>query len=188
LTGLIVITGLEGLEPTERWSRLIAPLATQLEDSGLGELVDLSSLRQEVEERRSIDATEIAIRLRNFDYGRPLVDQVVAAAGLTSTHVRWPERWKSFPCDDYFASTYCRTGYFDETGQYWYVVPFDRIFEDEEAGFLEVGGAGFDGIRFGYRRGQPGIWAYPVAGEFVQVGETVDSFLQGYLSGAIRVG
>ena len=186
MSGLIVITGLEQLAPSERWERLIATLASKLEESGLGEVPDIPELARELHTSGRVEACEVAIRLRSFHYGMELVEQVLRTAGLERVRRR-PERWTRFDCDDYFASPYAEDGYFDEPGQYWYVVPFDRVFENEEADFLDVGGAGVDGIRFGYRRDCAGLWAYPVDGEYVFLADTVDELLRGWLSGEITV-
>ena len=77
---LIVVTGLDQLPPAERWPRLIAPLAEELEYSGVGELPDLETLRREAEQRGTLEATEVAVTLVNIDYGRPLVGRLVEAA------------------------------------------------------------------------------------------------------------
>ena len=159
MPGLIVITGLEQLAPAERWSRFVEPLAIQLEESGLGEVPQLASLRNAVRQSGCVDATEVAIRLVNFHYGKELVDRLVDEAGLERREIIRPEQWRPFQCDDYFTSEYVRHGYWDEGGQYWYLEPYDRVFENEEAGFLDVGGAGVGGIRFGYRHGHSGVWA-----------------------------
>ena len=184
---LIVITGLDQIVPAERWSRFVEPLAAQLTASGLGELPDLAALRAEFQRLGEINTAEIAVRLVNFDYGKELVEGFVEAVGLSRRDTLRPERWKPFHCDDYFNSEYARSGYWDEPGQYWYLKPFNRVFEDEQAAFLVVGGAGVDGICFGYWRGHTGFWAYPVDGEFVRLADTVTSFMEGWLSGKISV-
>ena len=91
MSGLIVITGLEQLAPSERWERLIEPLASKLEESGLGELPDLSELARELHTSGRVEAREVAIRLRNFDYGMELVERVLKTAGLECVRRR-PER------------------------------------------------------------------------------------------------
>lgn len=187
MSGLIVITGLDQLAPAERWSRLVNPLAAQFEESGLGELPDLAELRSEFRKKGGVNATEVAIRLVDFHYGHELVNRVMAAAGLEQREIIRPERWRPFHCDDYFASEYVRQGYWDELGQYWYLEPFDRIFENEERAFLVVGGAGVDGIQWGYRRGHLGFWAYPIDGDFVLLASTVDAFMHGWLAGEITL-
>jgi hypothetical protein len=185
--GLIVVTGLDRLASSERWSRLIEPLAAELQKSGLGDLPDLTELTRELHEKGLVDVVEVAIRLKNLEYGREFVDRVTSAAGLGDCERLQPQRWRPFHCEDYFSSKFCKDGYWDESGQYWYVVPFDQVFENEESGFLDVGGAGVDGIRFGYRRGHGGLWAYPIDGEFRRLADTVDSFLRDWLAGKITL-
>jgi hypothetical protein len=97
---LIVVTGLDQLPPTERWPRLVAPLAEELAYSGLGHLPDLDSLRREVDECRRLEVAEVAVNLVNFDYGRPLVNRVVEAAGIKCGKPVPPVRWRDFNCTD----------------------------------------------------------------------------------------
>jgi hypothetical protein len=185
---LIVATELDLLLPTERWSRLIAPLAEELANSGLGSLPDLDSLQREFDTSGSLQATEVAVILVNFDYGRPLVDRVVAAAGIKREKPVLPSRWQTFNCADYFNSSLAEHGYWDEPAQYWYIWPAGRIYEDRDLQFLVIGSAGVDGINWGYRLGHGGLWAwYPIDAAFVALAPTAEAFLQGWLSGSITV-
>src|SRR4051794_6414151 len=110
---LIVVTGLDQLPPPQRWPRLVAPLAEELAYSGLGNLPDLDVLRREFDECGSLQATEVAVNLVNFDYGRPLVDQVVEAASVKRGKPVLPVRWRDFNCADYFRSPLAERGYWD---------------------------------------------------------------------------
>ncbi len=184
---LIVVTGLDQLPLTERFPRLIAPLGQKLAESGLGELPDWETLRHQAQERGLVEATEVAVTLVNFDYGLPLVDCVVEAAGLNRDSPVAPLRWHEYHCGEYFTSALSEQGYRDEPGQYWYIWPAERIYEDTDLQFLVIGGPGVDGIAWGYRRGQAGLWAYPIDGEFVWLAPTVQALLQGWLSGVISV-
>jgi hypothetical protein len=185
---LIVVMGLDQLPPTERWPRLVAPLAEELAYSGLGNLPELDSLRREFDERGSLQATEVAVSLVNFWYGRPLVDRIVEAAGVKRGKPKLPARWHGFKCADYFSSALADRGYWHEPGQYWYIWPAERIYEDDELQFLVIGSAGVDGIDWGYRRGHLGLWAwYPIDAEFVALAPTAEALLQGWLAGAITV-
>jgi hypothetical protein len=185
---LIMVTGADQLPPTERWPRLVAPLAEELAYSGLGNLPDLDSLRAELKERGNLQATEVAVNLVNFGYGRALVDRVVEAAGVKRGKPLLPERWRDFNCADYFSSALAEHGYWDEPGQYWYIWPAERVYENSELQFLIIGTAGVDGIDWGYRRGHSGLWAwYPIDAEFVALAPTAEGLLEGWLSGAIEV-
>lgn len=179
------ITGLEQIPATERWLRFVEPLARKLADSGLGEIVDLSVLRDR-SDSGVLDVEEVAVRLNNYEYGKDLLDRHVRAAGISSCPARQPVRWRDYNCDDYYNSDYSSTGYWHEPSQYWYIVPFDRVCEDDENEFLIVGGSGFDGIRWGYRKHASGFWAFPVDGEFVQMASDFCSFMPGFISGSIR--
>jgi hypothetical protein len=185
---LIVVTGLDQLPPTERWPRLVAPLAEELAYSGLGNLPELDSLRREVHECGSLQATEVAANLVNFGYGRPLVDRVVEAAGIKRGKPVLPTRWRDFNCADYFSSALADHGYWDEPSQYRYIWSAEQVYEDGERQFLVIGGPGVDGIDWGYRRGHSGLWAwFPIDAEFVAIAATAEALLQGWLSGAITV-
>lgn len=99
-----------------------------------------------------------------------------------------PERWRNFACNDYSNSRLATAGYWDESGQCWYIWPAERVCEDTERQFLIIGSAGVDGIDWGYRKGELGVWAwYPIDGEFVMLAPTADALLQGWLSGAITL-
>ena len=99
-----------------------------------------------------------------------------------------PERWKAYPCEDYFSSPLALHGYWDEPGQIWYIEPAERVEEDSEAAFLQVGRPGVDSIGFGYRIGRPGFWAYHrMEREFQYLAPTVEQFVDGWLSGKISV-
>jgi hypothetical protein len=81
MRGIVVVTGLDQLPPAERWSRLVAPLAAKLADSGLGRLLDLDALQREAA-REDAGSTEIAADLANLDYGRQLIVRIVEEAGI----------------------------------------------------------------------------------------------------------
>ena len=99
-----------------------------------------------------------------------------------------PAQWHGYDCDDYFCSALAENGYWDELGEYWYIWPAAQVHEDATNQFLIVGSAGVDGINWGYRKGEKGLWAwYPILGEWRWLAQTVDSLLQGWLSGAITV-
>jgi hypothetical protein len=185
---VIVVTGLSQLPPAERWPRLVAPLAAELAKSGLGELLDLETLRREAATRGLLETTEVAVQLFHFGYGRELVDRVVTSAGVQCPRHVVPQRWQNYHCSDYFASALAAQGYWDEPGQYWYIEPVERIYEDPERTFLLIGGPGVDGIEWGYRRFESGVWAYyPMDGEFVWLAATAEALLQGWLSGTVTV-
>jgi hypothetical protein len=188
MRGLVVLTGLDQLPPAERWPRLVAPLAAALAESGLGHLPDFASLERDAAESGALNATEVAVSLANLAYGRSLVRRVAEAACIRVLAHKVPERWRDYGCFDYFASPFAEQGYYDEAGQYWYIVPADEVYEDSERPFLVIGGPGVDGINWGYRAGQTGLWAYyPLDQEFVWLAPTAKALLEGWRSGAITV-
>jgi hypothetical protein len=99
-----------------------------------------------------------------------------------------PSSWRDYPCSDYFECALAQSGWFDESGEYWYIEPATRVTEDADVGLLVIGGPGVDGILWGYRKAMPGVWAYyPIDGEFVWLAESATALRQGYASGEITV-
>lgn len=100
-----------------------------------------------------------------------------------------PEQWRDYACGDYFASPLAINGYWDDPGQLWLIEPRERVEEQVDAGFLQVGRPGVDGIGFGYRKGLPGFWAFHrmVAHECQYLAPSVQEFLDGWFSGRITV-
>lgn len=185
MRGIMVVTGLNQLPRSERWSRLVEPLASALADSGLGCIPDLEALKNQVE---GDGPTEVAVDLVNLDYGRPFLDRVVKGAGIRPQVGVVPERWRTFNCEDYFSSVLAQQGYWDEAVQYWHVWSSDRVYERADLPLLVIGGPGVDGIDWGYRAGHTGLWAYfPINGEFVWLATTAEALLKGWQSGTITV-
>jgi len=184
----LVVSELGQLSPTDRWPKLVGPLSEKLESSGLGRVLDVDSLRSAAERRGYIDADEVTVELRHAGYGRELVERLVRAAGLERGKPRTPRRWVPYQCDDYFASPLAERGYYDEPSQFLYILPAELVYEDAEKPFLVIGSAGVDGITWGYRLGMAGVWAwYPIGGEFRYMAPTVNTLLDGWLSGRITV-
>src|SRR5581483_8667885 len=71
-----------------------------------------------------------------------------------------PARWRDYPCADYFSSPFAETGLWDRGAEFWVIEPAQKVEEEAEIEFLQVGRPGVDSIGFGYRKGQPGFWAY----------------------------
>jgi hypothetical protein len=93
-----------------------------------------------------------------------------------------------YRCSDYLGSRYAKTGHWDESGQFWLIVPIAEVEEHSDIAFLQVGRPGVDGIGFGYRAGLDGLWAYyPILGEFELKAATVGDLVEGWESGAIAV-
>ena len=101
------------------------------------------------------------------------------------------EYCRDYPCEDYFLSTLSEDGYWDEDNQVWCIEPLERIEENVEDEFLQVGRPGVDGIGFGYRQQQPGFWASnpiePIEQRFQYLAPTVQEFLSGWMSGQITI-
>ena len=99
-----------------------------------------------------------------------------------------PKAWQAFPCSDYFVSGYAKTGWWDAAGHCWYILPAEHSHTAQFGSLLVIGSPGVDGIRWGYRVDQPGLWAhYPIDNEFRFVAPTVSALHVGYASGRITV-
>lgn len=100
-----------------------------------------------------------------------------------------PERWRDYPCEDYFLSPLATDGYWDESGQLWLIEPCERVVEEAAAAFLQVGRPGVDDIGFGFRKGQPGFWAmHRMEGNrFQHLAPVIQAFLDGWFAGQITV-
>jgi len=99
-----------------------------------------------------------------------------------------PERWRSYPCEDYFASILAHDGYWDERSEHWLIEPAERVEEEGDAEFLQIGRPGVDSIGFGYRKGQLGFWAFHrMEGRFQYLAPTVHGFIAGWFAGKITV-
>ena len=100
-----------------------------------------------------------------------------------------PEHWREYPCEEYFSSALANDGYWDEPGQLWLIEPAERVEEDQDAEFLEVGRPGVDSIGFGYRKRVPGFWALHriVETEFQYLAPSLQEFMEGWLAGLISV-
>ena len=185
---VIIVSELRLLPPTERWARLVAPLAEELDFSGLGRIVELDSMRQEATDLGRVEAEELAVELRDLGYGREVVNAVISAAGVPLVKPRVPKRWLDFHCEDYFSEGWSEHGHFDEPAQTSVIVPLTEAYEDTDIEFLIVGRSGWGGIDFGYRKGHAGLWCfYPIDREFKFMAETVAELVNGWCSGKISV-
>jgi hypothetical protein len=185
---LYVITELRTLLPQERWIKLVAPMQEQLIWSGLGRVVDFEVLQQATEELGYCPAEEIAVELVNDAYGRDLVKDVLSDAGISPGRPVQPIRWRDYHCDEYFSADLATLGHYDELSQFWIIRPFSSVYEDRENQFLVLGGPGVDGIKFGFRHGHSGLWAYyPIGGEFKLKAQTIAELVEGWCSGELSV-
>ena len=102
--------------------------------------------------------------------------------------VNIPLEYRDFPCDDYFGEGWSVDGYFDEAAQLWVIAPLAEAYLDREIGFFAVGRSGCDGIDFGYRKDQSGLWAfYPIECKFKYMASTVAELVDGWHSSRLFV-
>jgi hypothetical protein len=105
-----------------------------------------------------------------------------------SDTVETPSQFKSYPCDEYYQSALSLEGYWDEIDKLWLIEPAERVREQEDASFLQIGRPGFDSIGFGYRKGHAGIWAFHrMEGEYQYLAPTLMQFLDQWLSGHLSI-
>ena len=97
-----------------------------------------------------------------------------------------PNSLRAYPCEDYFQSDLSQTGYWDEACQHWLIEPVERIAEEAENAFLQVGRPGVDSIGFGYRKEQSRIWAFHrMEGRFQFLAGTISQLLKDWEQGHI---
>jgi len=174
--------------PARLWETLIAPLAQELDASGLGRIPNLDSLRREATELGRIEIDELVIPLSHLEYGRELVEQAIRTSGLPLLQPAIPPRWRDYPCAEYFSHGWWERGHFSELSELWVIAPLRRARETADIDFLSVGTSGCDGIDFGYRKGYPGLWAYfPIRDEFQAMASTIPELVEGWCSGRLTV-
>jgi hypothetical protein len=94
----------------------------------------------------------------------------------------------SYGCEDYLSSHWSRNGLFDSSAQVWLLESVDRACLHSDARFLQVGRPGVDGIGFGYRLGERGVWAYyPSENRFKHLAASIDEFVVGWTRNSISV-
>jgi hypothetical protein len=99
-----------------------------------------------------------------------------------------PDNLHGYHCSDYFGGGLASRGYFDESAQYWLIEPLKQLHSEQRLGFFAIGGPGVDGIRFGYRFGKKGVWAfYPMTEKFVFMADTPNELIEGWKSGKLSV-
>jgi hypothetical protein len=68
------------------------------------------------------------------------------------------------------------------------IVPAWEVTIHDDIEFLDIGSPGFDGIRWGYRIEQKGLWAYyPIDDEFIHVGMSVSELVERWRSGELKL-
>lgn len=99
-----------------------------------------------------------------------------------------PDRWRDYPCEDYFAEGWWRQGHFDESSQTLVIAPLNEAYENAEFDFFAVGRSGADGIDFGYRKGKSGLWAfYPIECDFKYMAGTTSELAREWCAGRLSV-
>ena len=99
-----------------------------------------------------------------------------------------PDHLHGYHCKEYFSDGWAEKGHYDEVSQYWVVEPLTNLSHEQRHGLFAIGGPGVDGIKFGYRYGHPGLWAYyPVGEEWKFLAPTIAEFVEGWCSGKINV-
>jgi hypothetical protein len=101
---------------------------------------------------------------------------------------RVPDRWRAYPCDEYFEDGWWLRGHYDEESYTLVIVPLEEAYENMEFEFFAVGRSGSDGIDFGFRKGALGLWAFhPIECEFQYMAPTVAQLVEGWCGGRLAV-
>jgi len=93
----------------------------------------------------------------------------------------------AYRCGDYLESPCARDGYYSAEDQWWVVVPKAKaeeicnVGDKTPLGFLKIGSPGVDGVSFGYRSGEDGIWSHePILNEYRKIANDFPEFLHLY--------
>ena len=93
--------------------------------------------------------------------------------------------FNGYALDEYLTPTY-EQGWYDDLAQQWLIVPPGAAYESN--GLFVIGSPGVDGIVWGYRRGEYGIWMYePISQDFTYLAPSLASFVDGWNVGTITV-
>jgi hypothetical protein len=99
-----------------------------------------------------------------------------------------PSNLHGYHCWDYFGDGWAENGHYDPASHCWLIERLSELHPEQRLGFFAVGGPGVEGVRFGYRYGHHGIWAYyPREEKFVFAAPTLAALIQGWRAGSITV-
>jgi hypothetical protein len=99
-----------------------------------------------------------------------------------------PNEYREYSCDEYFAKGWSTRGHFDDVSRLWVIAPLPEAYLDRTVEFFAIGRSGCGGIDFGYRKGQPGLWAYyPIDRDFKYMAATIPELVDGWCSGRLSV-
>jgi hypothetical protein len=100
----------------------------------------------------------------------------------------WPDHLHGYHCLEYFKGGWAENGLYDESSHCWLITPMRDFDASIQHGFIAIGGPGVDGIRFCFRYGHKGLWAfYPLEKEFKLLAPSLAEFVEGWNSGRITV-
>jgi hypothetical protein len=84
----------------------------------------------------------------------------------------------AFGCEDYLSSKWGRDGLYDESAEVQIIYNSADAIAHDDIGFLEIGRPGVDGLSFGYRKGERGLWVhYPYENRFERLAYSVAEFV-----------
>ena len=99
-----------------------------------------------------------------------------------------PKHFRAYRCEEYFHSEEFVKGLWDSKAQLWFLVAQSEVVEKPEWDLLVIGRPGIGGIKFGFRKGLDGIWAYyPIEQKFVHLAPDLVTFVDGWFSGRIKI-
>ena len=92
-----------------------------------------------------------------------------------------------FSCVEYL-NNFAQTGYFDKSSFLDLIYPLVDAKPINNNQFFEIGRADVDGIVFGYRANQQGIWAfYPISHHYKFMTASLNDFIQQWQNGILTV-
>lgn len=142
----------------EVWRTFLDSLATALSNSGLG-TIPVGQVLDEPAEPTG-PPTDLFVVLHHHGYGRVMVEDYVRQHDIDFETPVAPRCWFGYRCDEYFANGWWNPEHAESQDNDGCIRPCSWIYEVPREEFLAIGTSGCDGIDFGYRKSERGLWAY----------------------------
>lgn len=168
------------------WQTFLETLAAGLSNSGLGNVLGGQDLVEPAEQTGA--PTDLFLVLRHRDFGRQMVEDYVRQHDIEFESPVAPSCWFGYGCDEYFADGWWNPEHAESGDDDGCVRPCSWIYEMPQEDFLAVGTSGCDGIDFGYRKREPGLWAYyPGEAYYKPMAQTLAELSRGWRDGRLSV-
>lgn len=97
-------------------------------------------------------------------------------------------KYEGFNAEEYFTNKRFFAGIYDNESHLQLILPEEEIYIFSTEDFLVIGRPGVDGIEFGFRKNQEGIWAYyPIDQRFSLVAANIAELVRGWYAGNVAI-